>query len=222
MEAVDQRLSAALATQLGRRDALLSAGARRVGWKLGMGDAERIGEGPAVGHLTTATQLRPGESFEVAEGGALHADVELAVEIGAGGRIAGYAAALELVDLGPAGEDPAQIVAANIFHRAFALGAFGPLPAAEVSASLFVDGESRTSAPVEDVQERIAAASRILATVGERLREGDRLITGSIVQEPVAAGEVLGADLGPLGSVHVRLADRPGRRQRWATPPPPP
>jgi 2-keto-4-pentenoate hydratase len=46
----------------------------------------------------------------------------------------------------------------------------------------------------------------VLASVGEHLRPGDRVLTGSIVQEPVAAGELVVADLGPLGSVGVRLS----------------
>jgi hypothetical protein len=169
MEAVDPRLSAALATQLEHRDSTLASGARHVGWKLGMGDAERIGGFPAVGHLTSATELEPGGSFEVKHDAAPHADVELAVEIGVDGRIAACAPCLELVDLGSANQDPAEIVRANIFHRAFALGSFSqrPPPAA---ASLIVDGRGRAAAPVDDVAERVAGAGRVLASVGERLR----------------------------------------------------
>jgi 2-keto-4-pentenoate hydratase len=203
MYAVDPRLRAALADQLERRDSALAAGARRVGWKLGIGTAERIGDLPAVGHLTSATELEPGGCFHVGAGVALHADVELAVRIGADGRIAGYGPALELVDLRSAGDAPDEIVRANIFHRAFAFGRFGRRP--PPTAHLIVDGESRAAAPVEDVEGRIEAAARVLASVGERLSAGDRVITGSIVQEPVAAGELVMADLGPLGSVGVRV-----------------
>jgi hypothetical protein len=52
-----------LTVQLEQWCATLDAGAVRVGWKLGVGDSERIGEGPALGHLTSATQLEPGSMY---------------------------------------------------------------------------------------------------------------------------------------------------------------
>ena len=131
------RLTAALARQLTRRDAALAQGARPIGWKLGVGDAERIGEGPAVGHLTSATQLIPGSTYEAAT--RLHADVELAVEIGSDGGISRWAPALELVDLSELEDDAEEIVAAILFHRAFVLGRFGPPADGVVSADLIVE-----------------------------------------------------------------------------------
>src|SRR5215208_2778634 len=134
MASVDPRLVSALTEQLARRQAAFARGARRVGWKLGMGDAERIGQGPVVGHLTSATRLEPGAVFVTSGDARLHADVELtaviARAVGAGGDVAaaigGWAVALELVDLGQGGDDPEAIVAANVFHRAFALGPTRP------------------------------------------------------------------------------------------------
>ena len=38
-------------------------GAERVGWKLGVGERERIGGELAVGHLTSATRLDPGATY---------------------------------------------------------------------------------------------------------------------------------------------------------------
>jgi hypothetical protein len=130
---VDPRLAAALTTQLERWRATLSAGALRVGWKLGVGDSERIGEGPAVGHLTSATQLEPGSMYRERGDAWLHGDAEVGIELGvdlepnadrdaARRAIAGYGAALELVDLGALPDDPEEVVAANVFHRAFAPG----------------------------------------------------------------------------------------------------
>src|SRR4051794_20614937 len=77
---VDARLTTALGLQLEERDAAIAAGAQRVGWKLGVGDSERIGPGPAVGHLTSATQVGPGSSVRVAAYAAVRADVEIAVQ----------------------------------------------------------------------------------------------------------------------------------------------
>ena len=83
MPAVDSRLVAALSEQLGHRDALLRGGARRVGWKLGLGRRERIGDHIAIGYLTTATVHEHTESVRVADlaGAYLHVDAELCVEL---------------------------------------------------------------------------------------------------------------------------------------------
>jgi 2-keto-4-pentenoate hydratase len=214
MDVVDPRLVAALTRQLEARGRALADGARRVGWKLGVGDAERIGAGPVVGHLTSATQLEPGGIFRAGDVAALHADVEIAVELAADlgpgddvrGAIGGYAAALELVDLESIDRDPEAIVAANVFHCAFALGAtVPPIVLDRVVGRLVVDGETRDEAPAEDVDDRLAAAARIVAAGGDGLLAGDRIITGSIVQVPVAPGSRVVADLGPLGSVGLEI-----------------
>ena len=68
-----------------------------------------------------------------------------------------------------------------------------------------MDGETRDEAPAEDVDDRLAAAARIVAAGGDGLLAGDRIITGSIVQVPVAPGSRVVADLGPLGSVGLEI-----------------
>src|SRR3954463_10309325 len=104
MGQIDPRLVSALSIQLDRRRQALSAGAARVGWKLGVGDAESIRGEIAVGHLITATLLAPGATFDGTGATTLSADAEVAVEIGhdlssdvdmasARRAIAGYAAA---------------------------------------------------------------------------------------------------------------------------------
>jgi 2-keto-4-pentenoate hydratase len=142
--------------------------------------------------------LEPGAEFAT-HGAALHADAEVAVVVGTG-----YAAALELVDLSNAAEGAETVVATNIFHRAVAFGAArAQLPA---SGSLVVNGVVRASGAVPDVAARMRSAEQVLATVGERFEEGDRVITGSVVQVPVQAGDEVTADFGALGRVSVRLA----------------
>jgi hypothetical protein len=204
MKEVDPRLVAALRRQLRRRTG------ERVGWKLGIGDRERIGEEIAVGHVTSATVLEPGEAYTSKEGELLHADAEVAVEIGAEGSIVGYGAALELVDLRVPPDTPEDAVAANVFHRAVAFASTRPaLPADGVVARLIVDGEVRDAArSAPDFDAKIRAAARVLAAVGERLDAGDLVITGSVVQIPVARGDEVEADLGELGSVRLRVSAR--------------
>jgi hypothetical protein len=79
-----------------------------------MGKRERVGSGPVIGSLASATCLESGSRYPSAGDRCLHADVEVALELGAEGEIVGYGAALELVDLdGP--DDPESIVASNVF-----------------------------------------------------------------------------------------------------------
>ena len=201
MSDVDPRLVAAMRRQLAARP----GDATRVGWKYGSGDGERIGGEIAVGNLTSATALEDGSTY-TGGGSDLHADAELAVEIGGDGAIAGYAAALELVDLA-GDESPEDVVARNVWHRAVALGPFADALPAGLEGALVVNGERREagSAPA-DVSERVGAVSRVLEAVGERLEPGDRLITGLIVNTPVSAGDEVVADLGDLGRVALRVA----------------
>jgi hypothetical protein len=199
MTAVDSRLVSALEEQQRRRP-----DAARVGWKLGIGERERLG-GISVGSLTSATVLEPGSEYR-AEDGALHADAEIAVRIGANGEIDGYAPALELVDLGGPRDDAYWAIAANVFHRAVA---FGPscddLPA-RVEGALAVNGEVRLSRSAEtDLDARFGEARRVLAAAGENLQPGDQVITGNIVQVPVGPGDLVEADLGALGKVALEI-----------------
>jgi 2-oxo-3-hexenedioate decarboxylase len=216
---VEPRMVAALTAQLSLWRVALAEGAERVGWKLGVGEGERTGRGPAVGHLTSATQLERGAVHSATGAVDLRADAEVALRLGAdvdpdadletaSAAIAGFGAALELVDLGapPAG-DPERIVATNIWHRAFALGPLDrPPPEEGEEGQLLVNGELRDSAPMErDLGERVRAVANLLGEVGERLQAGDCLITGSVVQVPVHPGDEVTADLASLGRAHLRI-----------------
>jgi len=71
----------------------LDAGAQRVGWKIGLGLVDGQDE-PQLGHLTSATRIEDGGSYAPRGDRELRAEAELAVVVGAG-----YAAAIELVDV---------------------------------------------------------------------------------------------------------------------------
>jgi 2-keto-4-pentenoate hydratase len=206
---IDARLIAALEWQLERRRAELGAGATHVGWKLGVGDRERIGAGPVIGYLTSASLLRGSDSFRARAGAELHADAELALELGDGGAIVGYGAALEFVDLRGAADAP-TIVAENVFHRAVCFGPMHPQPFRPINGRLLVNGRERARATASgDVLPLVDRVGELLEAVGERLTAGDRLITGSIVQVPVRPGDRVRADLGRLGFTEAPIvADR--------------
>jgi 2-keto-4-pentenoate hydratase len=217
---VDPRLVTALTAQLGAWRMALAEGAERVGWKLGMGGGERIGPGPVIGHLTSATQLERGATYRAGGAVDLRADAEVAIHLGAdvdpnsdretaGAAIAGFGAALELVDLGaPPPGDAKRVVATNVWHRAFTLGPLdSPAPVDDAEGRLIVNGEVRDSAPMaQDYGGIVLVVAQLLGAVGERLQAGDRLITGSVVQVPIKRGDDVVADLGPLGRVAAAVS----------------
>jgi 2-keto-4-pentenoate hydratase len=180
-----------------------------VGWKIG-GDIPEVDEltggEPTIGHLTSASQLEPGASHSAAGAGALHADTEVVIEVGRDGKIAGLRVGLELVDLAHQAGDVEAIVAANVLHRAFAVGP--PMPAVgAVAARSVVDGEvrarGRTAADHGRTLRTVAAQLEVL---GERLRPGDLVFSGSVTQVPVTPGEEVAAEIDGLGRVSVTIA----------------
>jgi len=198
---VSPRLAAALCEQL----ALRPAGTGRVGWKYGSGGSERIDGEIGVGNLTTATTLEDGGTYR-GGGRGLHADAEVAVELGPDGEITGYAAALEICDLARRGTAE-DVVASNVFHCAVVFGLFVNALPAVLEGALIVDGEVRDAArAATDVAGRVAAVGRVLAAVDESLRPGDRIITGLTVQVSVASANLVAADLGALGRVALRIS----------------
>lgn len=222
MSEVDPRLVRALTAQLRLWRVALAEGAERVGWKLGMGEGERIGPGPVIGHLTSATRLEPSGTYRAEGAVDLRADAEVAIRLRtdvdpnadretAGAAIAGYGAALELVDLGaPPPGDAERVVATNVWHRAFTLGPLdNPVPSDHDEGRLIVNGEVRDSAPIaQDYADTVRAVAALLGAVGERLQAGDRLITGAVVQVPIRAGDEVVADLGPLGRAAATVSRR--------------
>lgn len=122
MTPIDPRLASALAVQLESQRMALRRGAERVGWKLGIGSRERIGDDLVVGHLTSATRIHSGATYRAGDGVALCADAEVALALGRGvdpdadsaaarEAVAGFGAALELVDLAAPPDDAEEIVA---------------------------------------------------------------------------------------------------------------
>jgi 2-keto-4-pentenoate hydratase len=204
----DATVVAALREQLDERRRLLEAGAQRIGWKIALGIEEverRIGTQPVIGYLTSATELASGARHSAAGAAELCVDAELAVEIGRGGAIGGFAAALELVDLRQGRGSIESVIRANVLHRAFVLGSAHEEPARE--AAVYVDGVLRAGGHVDfDVEERVATAAEWLGTLRERLVPGDRIITGSIVQVPVAPGAEVALEMRDLGRLEVSIS----------------
>jgi 2-keto-4-pentenoate hydratase len=192
---------AALRAQLARRRALLDAGARHVGWKVG-GDIEEVGD-PVFGYLTSATLIAPGAPCDVSGARALRAETELLLEVLPGDDVR-YGVALELVDVARPPHDPAEIIAGNVFHLAAALGAErASAPGGE--ARMWVDGSLAEAQPVTtDVPAVLARLRSQLTAAGEQLRPGDLILSGSLCHVPVAPGARLAAEIDGLGRIEAR------------------
>jgi 2-keto-4-pentenoate hydratase len=194
------------------RRKLLDEGAKPLGWKLGFGAPaalEKLGiDRPLVGFLTDRTLLPDGATAHVGDWAKPMLEAEVAVRVGADGRIDGYAVAIELADLDPPPEEAGAIVAGNIFHKHVLLGPFRE-PVDQLTATLTRDGDElgRTDTPDALTGEYAHLVEVVREVVGDELREGDVIITGSIFPPvEVHPGDTVTAEVAPLGSLTVSIA----------------
>ena len=205
--------------QLARRKAMLDAGRRHLGWKLGFGSPaalERLGtNAPLLGFMTDQSLLPPGATCSIAGWKRAMLEPEIAAHIGEGGAIQALGAAIEIADLDPDLQDVQAILAGDIFHRHVLLGppdrsrAGGSV--AGIVARVFRDGKqiAATSEP-EVLTGRVAgnvrSAAATLERHGLRLAAGDVVILGSVVPPvQVAAGQTIRVGIEPLGELEVRF-----------------
>jgi 2-keto-4-pentenoate hydratase len=169
----------------------LAAGARRVGWKIGLNDPRVQGAlgiaAPVIGYITSGTVVPGGGAHSLAGATRPAIEPEVAIHIGADGEIAGLGAALEVIDVDMPFEDVTAILERNVFHRAAVIGA----PTTGVTGVTGLTARmTRTGG--EDVQIDVAEAALdptevvllvggYLDAVGDRLRAGDVIIGGSLV-----------------------------------------
>jgi 2-keto-4-pentenoate hydratase len=224
VETVDPRVVAGLPAQFARRARLIADGAEPVGWKVGFNlpavqKAFGIAD-PISGFLTTASLIAAGEPHSLEGSTQPMAEPELAIHIGAelapdcgrteaGEAIAGLGPAIEVADVHPPSTDLTEIVATNVYHRAVRLGE--PVAGVSVSgvlARVMHNGEPFGEiSPLEatlDPVDVVRLIARTIGVGGERLRNGDVIIAGSLVPPPVVSpGDELAVDLGPIGSLSL-------------------
>jgi 2-keto-4-pentenoate hydratase len=205
---IDARMRAGLQAQAEARRRALAEGAKRLGWKAGYGSRAAISQlgtsGPLAGYLTDRTSIAPGGEADLAGWRKPALEAEVAVRIdrdvsagvdpdAAAAAIGAVAAAIELVDLDPSG-DLEQELAMNIFHRHVVLGAFqavdDPAELRELRVDVLRDGgavetQVDPEALLGDLTQVVRAVADLLPVAGDRLRDGDILITGSVIV-PVA------------------------------------
>ena len=208
------RLEEAYQRQLHHWRATLDSGAMRIGWKIGLNAPaiqEKLGiERSVVGHLTTATLLGADGSHSLAGTQDPKVEAEIAIVMGANGEIAGLAPALEVVDIDPSLNDAGEIVAANVFHRAVAIGSTSEVASAdgiEAELSLSAGADQSADAGAFDLHEIVALVDETLRSAGESLDAGDRIIAGSLTAPAaVAAGDRARVHLGTIGKLEIAFS----------------
>jgi 2-keto-4-pentenoate hydratase len=180
-----------------------------------------------VGFLTTATALEAGATHSLAGASNPGIEPELAIRFGSDvpadpapeqvtDAIDAVAPALELVDLDRPLDDLHAILAGNVFHRGLLLGDFdaarvgGELDGLAVAVRR--GGEEAGAVSIaesyRDLTETLRTVARRLGLMGEALRAGQFVIAGSLTPiVPVAAGDEVRADFGPLGTLVLDFTD---------------
>lgn len=229
MTALDERIVLGMRDVLALRRRRLRAGERPLGWKVGFGAPAGLAhlgiDRPLVGFLTDGGLVADGAEVAIGDWAAPVLEPELAVELAddvpgdapweaVRDAIGGVSAAIELADVSPPPVDVRAILAGNIFHRHVALGpadrsrrdgsgVTGRVLRNGVEAARTDDPEANTGEIVEVVR----LTAELLAAVGERLRAGDVVLTGSVVPPvAVAPGDHLAVELSPVGALTLRLA----------------
>ena len=203
------------AALLTRRRLILAKAAEPVGWKVGFNAPEiqeKLGiDGPLAGFLTTNGLLEDGAEWSLGKEGEVIVESEVAVELGEDARsIVALLPALELADPPDLDQDVETILAGNIFHRAVAFG-----PRVETgspgAARILVNGEEQHAVDAEwagaNLEEMVDAVARRLEAADERLRPGERIITGILAPPHKAQpGDTVRLELEHVGAVELRFA----------------
>jgi 2-keto-4-pentenoate hydratase len=208
-----ERGTAALLT---RRRLILGKGAQPVGWKVGFNAPEfqeKLGiDGPLAGFLTSNGLLEDGAEWSLGSEGEVIVESEVAVELGDDARsIVALLPALEVADPPDLEQDVETILAGNIFHRAVA---FGPRVEAEApgAARILVNGDEQHAVDAEyaagNLERMVEAVAGRLAAADEKLRPGDRIITGVLAPPHKAEpGDTVRLELEALGGVELRFTN---------------
>ena len=212
---VDERVVRGMRRQLDLRHERLAAGARQIGWKLGFGSPAGLAslrlQRPLVGFLLDTGLLDDGATVSLEGWHNPRLEAEIAVRVGPRTSIAGVAVAIELADVHPPPEDVETVLAGGVFTRHVMLGPLlaGRTDSAGVVTRILVDGaevatSDDASALVGELGDAVRSAAETLADCGERLAEGQILMTGSILAPlPVGPGQQVEVQLSPLGTLRV-------------------
>jgi 2-keto-4-pentenoate hydratase len=215
----DARLHTGLERMMEARARAVASGERPVGWKIGWNAPavrERLGVGSSViGFMVESGIHQPSDPIPLGGTTTPGAEVELAIEVGDGGSIAGVSPGIELIDVHGRFDDVEEALAANIWHRGSVIGERRPWDDAlldEIEVRIEHNGESvgeqvRPRAAIEDADALVAFVAETAASLGAPLREGDVILSGLLVPSPVwtKPGDRLSADYGRLGRLDLEF-----------------
>jgi 2-keto-4-pentenoate hydratase len=205
-----------MAALLVRRREMLAQGAEPLGWKIGFNLPEfqkKLGiDAPLAGFLTSDGLLENGAEWSLGKEGEVVVESEVAVELGDDARsIVALLPALEVADPPDLSLDVDAILAGNIFHRAVAFG-----PRVETgspgAARILVNGEQQHAVDAEragaNLEQMVEAVAGRLEAADERLRPGERIITGILAPPHTPRpGDTVRLELEAVGGVELRFAD---------------
>lgn len=228
---MDPRVRRGLTRQMERRAAELAAGRRPIGWKAGFGAPAVLEkfqlDGPLVGYMTDGSLVDNGAAIDVTGWSNPVAEPELVVWIGADiapdatehdvrTAISAVAPAIEIADVDPPPDDVEEALAVNVFHRGVILGERDGSRAGghveDLTATISRSGE-HVEAPADiealtgRIPEVVGHLARLTAAIGEPVRAGDVIITGSITPPlSLQPGVTVEYELSgyPTLSVHAR------------------
>ena len=223
---LDDRIASGMRDQRAVRDERRRSGERQIGWKVGFGSpaaTAQLGiDRPLAGFLMESGLLADGAEVPVGSWAAPVLEAEIAIHLASDVApesswdevrecIAGLSVAIELADLDVPPSDVRAILAGNIYHRHVVLGPVdGSLSVGSgLGGRVVVDGAvvaaaEDAEANTGEIVEAVRLTAELLGAVGERLRSGDVVITGSIVPPvPVEVGQSCVVELDVLGSLRL-------------------
>lgn len=226
----DPRVLRGMEKMLTARQKRLNAGKKPIGWKVGFGapaSLKSLGiDMPLVGFLMEDVLMRSDSTLSLASWTKPAAEPEVAVYLkddlpGVTDRETAQAAigalgpAIELADVHFPPQDIEAILAGNIYNRHVILGK-SDTSRAGCNLDGLVGHVSRNGqdvAAVTDLQALtgnfvgiVQHVANILASVGQMLRAGEVIITGSIVPPLwIESAEEVAYELAPIDSLKVRL-----------------
>lgn len=216
----DPRVLQGMQKQFELRRARLESGETLIGWKVGFGSSaakERLQlDAPLIGFLTDKISLPAGASISCAEWTKAAAELEIAVYMGSDlpgssdrettkRAIASIGPAIEIADITFPADDVERILSSNIWNKYVILGKADTTRAGcnleglvghAYRNGLETDKTDTPQVMTGDIVDVASSVASTLAGLGETLRAGEVIITGTIVPH---------LWLGPAEEIQYRL-----------------
>jgi 2-keto-4-pentenoate hydratase len=226
----DPRILCGMEKQLYLRRDRLNAGEKSIGWKVGFGAPAALKrlrlDTPLIGFLTNKTLLPSNATVSIAGWTKPAMEPEIAVFMGKDltetsnrettrAAIASLGPAIELADVHFPPNDVEAILAANIYNRHIILGRADSSRAGCVLNGLTgrLSRNGRDMPPVTELQaltgdiiDIVSYVANLLSMLGETLRAGEVIITGSIVPPLwIKSSEEIYYNLDPIDTISINL-----------------